>query len=216
MAFEIELKAWVDEPLTLKKRLFTQGEYESAYEKDDTYWVFPERAVVQVPAQSPATGSFPASGVRVRRERHTGPKGGTEERVLVTYKVKEILDGIEINDEREFEVSDGKVFEDLLECLGLCPGSIKKKKGWAWNCSPRDSFNPQAADVRAELSQVEGLGWFIELEIIAGDKDEATIAQGRTRLLSLLDVLEIPRSRIEGRTYTGMLRDLAAMDLEKR
>ncbi|GHT63626.1 adenylate cyclase [Spirochaetia bacterium] len=193
MAFEIELKAWIDDPLMLKERLNTLGEYECAYEKDDTYWI------LSVP------GSFAgSSGVRVRREQNIDADSRSSERVLVTYKVKEVRDGIEVNDEREFEVTDGKVFEELLERFGLSPGSIKKKKGWAWNCTL-----PGEPPVRAELSEVEGLGWFIELEIIANNRDEKTVSAGRNRLLSLLDSLGISKDRIESRAYTGMLRDLA-------
>ncbi|GHV43207.1 hypothetical protein AGMMS49546_24180 [Spirochaetia bacterium] len=198
MAFEIELKAWVDEREKLKKRLNALAQYECAYEKDDTYWIFTEKVAPDLPFSE----NIPASGVRVRWEDETDAQGRSSERVLVTYKVKEILDGIEINDEREFEVSNGKVFEELLERLGLCPGSVKKKKGWAWN-----SAVPGEPDVRAELSEVEGLGWFIELEIVANDNSEKTLSEGRNRLLTLLDSLDIPRNRIESRTYTGMLRD---------
>ncbi|GHV49203.1 adenylate cyclase [Spirochaetia bacterium] len=194
MAFEIELKAWVDDPLNLKERLNTLGEYECAYEKNDTYWIL----------SVPGTGSIPQSGVRVRREQNIDADGRSSERVPVTYKVKEILDGIEVNDEREFEVSDGKVFEELLERFGLSPLDIKRKKGWAWNCTL-----PGEPPVRAELSEVEGLGWFIEPEIITNNNDEKTVSAGRNRLLSLLDSLGIPKDRIESRTYTGMLRDLA-------
>jgi adenylate cyclase class 2 len=199
MAFEIELKARIDEPLRLKERLNALGEYECAYEKDDTYWIPAEKRAPGIPVP----GSIPQSGVRVRREQDTGADGRSSERVLVTYKVREIFDGIEINDEREFEVSDGKVFEEMLERLGLSPGSRKKKQGWAWNCAL--SGEPR---VRAELSAVERLGWFIELEIIAADSGEETVRTGRNRLLALLDSLGIPRTRIESRAYTGMLHDL--------
>jgi adenylate cyclase class 2 len=196
MAFEIELKAWVEKYIfsnsgyragggtvceKLRNRLNTLGIYECAYEKDDVYY----------------------SGIRVRREKNASVDGRHSERVLVTWKVKEIRDGIEINDEKEFEVSDGKIFEELLERFDLRPESIKKKKGRAWNCAINGK-----EPVRAELSEVEGLGWFIELEIIAGDNSEKTVTEGRNRLLSLLDNMGIPRNSIESRTYTELLQDL--------
>jgi adenylate cyclase class 2 len=202
MAFEIELKARVDEREKLKSRLDSLGEYECAYEKNDAYWVTAPGA-----QNPPLPENRPLSGVRVRREQNTGPGGHSSGRVLVTCKAKEIHGGIEINDEREFEVSDGAAFEELLERLGLRAGSVKKKKGQAWNCAA-----PGEPDVRAELSEVEGLGWFIELEIIANDNSKKTVTAGRNRLLSLLDTLGVPRDSIESRAYTSMLREDKATD----
>jgi predicted adenylyl cyclase CyaB len=61
--------------------------------------------------------------------------------------------------------------------------------------------------VTAELSEVEGLGWFIELEIIADNEDRETIEAGRGRLLSLLKSLGIGEEQIEERYYSDMLME---------
>jgi adenylate cyclase class IV len=139
--------------------------------------------------------------------------------------------GIEVNDEREFNIrpEEGagggsgrkgeieppdrglRAFEELLRRLGLRPALSKRKRGWAWDCG----------EIRAELSHVESLGWFIELEILrepeppagegdspgnpGGSTDQDAMAACRDKLLALLDRLEIPRSRIESRPYTRML-----------
>jgi adenylate cyclase class 2 len=103
---------------------------------------------------------------------------------------------MEINDEREFSVSDAAAFEDLLRRLGLQKGIEKNKRGWAWNC----------AGITAELTEVAGLGWFVELEIITDDAAEGTVTAARTRLLALLRKIGVKKNRIEPRYYTEMLR----------
>jgi len=50
---------------------------------------------------------------------------------LATYKTKEISDGIEVNHECEFTVSDADLFEELLSRLGLRNSVRKEKEGWA-------------------------------------------------------------------------------------
>ncbi|MDR2363604.1 MAG: CYTH domain-containing protein [Spirochaetaceae bacterium] len=192
---EIELKTRISDPEGVKRRLSGLGIYDCAYEKDDAYWF---------PHDDPAA-SLPPSGVRVRRETNTAADGKISQSSLVTYKIRELRAGIEVNDEREFTVSDGEVFEDLLRRLGLAPGIKKNKRGWAWRLTvPAD----QGPDIRAELSEVQRLGWFLELEILAPERNEKTIAQCREKLLGTLEKLEIPQGNIEPRPYTEMLKAL--------
>jgi predicted adenylyl cyclase CyaB len=110
----------------------------------------------------------------------------------------EVRDGIEVNQEQEFEVSDGDAFEAFLTHIGLEPGIGKNKRGWSWTHE----------GVTIELSQVARLGWFAELEIIAQDDDEETIHTARSRLLNLLGRIGIGEDKIEGRYYTEMLREI--------
>jgi adenylate cyclase class 2 len=184
MAVEIELKAHIDDPLGVKARLSALGNYLTAYEKDDTYWF----------SQGPS--GLPPPGLRVRRESSDG-----SERVLVTWKTREMNGGIEINDEREFSVSNAESFTDLISLMGLLPAVRKHKQGWAFNCMEDETM------IRAELSDVRGLGWFLELEIIAEESGRETAALSGKRLLSLLEKLGISSDRIESRPYTGMLAE---------
>ncbi|MDR1099188.1 MAG: hypothetical protein LBL28_01780 [Treponema sp.] len=210
MAVEIELKTRIHEVEAVKTRLNSLGVYDCAYEKADTYWSFIEKAEKKAgiqPGLDQKNGKSASPGLslpalRVRREINTGKDGRITTRSLVTYKFREIQDGIEINDEREFEVSDAACLEDLLRRLGLAPDIVKNKRGWAWYCGEKDK------PLRAELSDVEGLGWYLELEILAPAGTEKTLAEGRERLFSILAQLEIPRDRIEIRPYTEMLRAL--------
>jgi adenylate cyclase class 2 len=187
VSFEIELKAWVDKPDELKTRLSRLGTLCYTYEKDDVYWTFPHGGLFKL---------------RIRREIKTNASGQTSSAVLVTCKTREMRGGVEVNDERELTVSDGKVFEDILERLGLAPGVRKEKRGAAWECRQEGPL------ILAELSEVKRLGHFIELEIISGVRDEPALREYRGRLLDLLEKLDIPPGKIETRPYTEMLSNI--------
>jgi adenylate cyclase class 2 len=192
MAVEIELKARVDSLEKIKAAISSFAEYGGEFLKNDVYWF---------PRSPPAAGTaIPLSGIRVRQEQDTPPNGKVRRITWVTFKVKEVREGIEINQEKEFEVSDTAAFEELLVRLGLERGSAKKKTGWAWKYE----------GITAELCQVDRLGWFAELEIIAQDAKEATVAIARKRLLELLERIGIGEDKLETRYYTEMLREIDA------
>jgi adenylate cyclase class 2 len=186
MSTEIELKAWVDDPDRVRLRCVSFAGQGTSFEKADAYWVFPGGAGAALP-----------SGIRIRRETKTGPSGAVSQALWVTYKVKEVRGGMEINDEREFSVSDGAAFEELLRRLGLQKGVEKNKRGWAWICD----------GITTELTEVAGLGWFVELEIVTNNDADGTVTSARTRILALLRKIGIKNDRIEPRYYTEMLRE---------
>jgi adenylate cyclase class 2 len=110
LAIEIELKAHVKDSEALKLVLDKKAQYLCSFEKEDTYY-FPM-----------ASSDIPKSGVRLRSENKTFPDGTEKKTVYVTYKTKEIRDGIEINDEKEFEVHTSqicavKVFSEFLSIM---------------------------------------------------------------------------------------------------
>jgi len=186
MAIEIELKAWLDDPEAVAERLSRLGSLSRSFEKDDAYWQADGTAV-------------PGSGVRVRRERSIDARGEARETALVTTKSKRVSDGIEVNDEREFAVSDAGLFEELLCALGLREGTRKEKLGREWKVAGERPAS-------AEISLVAGLGWFLELEIIAADDGERTVGECRAALLSLLEDLGVSAEKIEARSYASLLR----------
>jgi adenylate cyclase class 2 len=206
---EVELKAHIAAPDALRERLFLKGAYIGAFHKEDRYW-FP------APESS---GALPW-GLRIRRERRIGSGGESEERILVTWKTKEVRDGLEVNDEREFAllpdsgtepllgnspVRDAphralEALEELFSRLGLSPGYGKQKDGWAWRCGP----------VLAELLEVPPLGFFLEMETLLEDPSPEALAQGRADLLSFLDSLDIGRDQIEDRYYSELLSGRAS------
>jgi adenylate cyclase class 2 len=188
MAIEIELKAWVDDSGAVKERLHGLALYNGEFLKEDTYWK------QENPGIGP--GTLPLSGVRIRKESGRDAKGRPYSVILVTCKSKETREGLEVNNEREFSVSDAEAFEELIGQLGLKPVISKRKSGFSWNYD----------GITAELTEVAGLGWFSELEILAGNGEPETVRTARERLLELLAKLGIGEDRIEPRYYTEMLR----------
>jgi len=201
LAIEIELKAHVKDSESLKRLLFEKAEYLCAFEKEDTYY-FPLD-----------NSNIPRSGIRLRGESKTFPDGTVKKTAYVTYKTKEVRDGIEVNDEKEFEVRSSQyspviVFDEFLKMAGLEPGFSKHKRGWAFSKNV----------INAELLEVEKLGWFLEIEIVLNDveKDstvnntvETTINEKKKQLLEFLSDLGIEKNAIESRYYSEMLKELA-------
>ena len=208
MVTEIELKAHVENSEALKILLEEKAEYLYAFEKEDDYFFL-----------DGAQGQFP-SGVRVRSEKRTFSDGTEKTAAFVTYKTKEVRDGIEINHEREFEINSPSCcasmeFKEFLIKAGFKPGISKKKNGWAF-------FNE---GLTAELAEVEKLGWFLELEILTGEADaghlnaagcsggnktEENFLEKKGRLLGFLDSLGLKKESIESRFYSQMLSDFAS------
>jgi adenylate cyclase class 2 len=177
MAVEIELKARIDNIKPLREKLSQKGVFLREFDKHDTYWA-----------------NEKAFRIRIRRDNG---------KTFVTYKQKEILGKIEVNQEKEFEVSDAGEFERILDILGMIRDFKKEKRGWAWEISS-DTDLP----VLAELSDVRGLGWFLELEILAPNDDPVIVEKSRKRLFALLDDLGIPPGMVESRPYMALLKQL--------
>jgi adenylate cyclase class 2 len=202
VGFEIEIKAWAEDPEGIGRLVSRFAVYGGEFLREDEYWLRGEAADGKAngKAAGKAEGCGKSSGIpmmsiRLRRESRTDPGGKLRRTVWVTYKAKEVREGVEVNDEREFEVSDGDVFAELLGRLGFERGQTKTKQGrvWTWE------------GVTAELSEVRGLGWFVELEIVADNGRPETVAAARSRLLNLLGKLGIGKEKIEGRYYTELL-----------
>jgi adenylate cyclase class 2 len=193
MSCEIELKAHAEDPEAVKKRLAGLGVWGGSYVKEDCYW-----------KAAGESGVLPASGLRVRRESRKLPDGTIDAACTVTFKTKEKRDGIEVNEENEFTVSDGTLFSALLTRLGLREDHRKRKTGEVWTVD---------GDITAELAEVgdsrRSLGVFLELEIIADNDSPATVKTARARLLALLAACGLPEDRIESRYYAELLSGTA-------
>ena len=139
------------------------------------------------------------AGTRATRLRVRAEAGET----VVTYKRKELQGDIEVNDEREFSIGDRAAFETLITDLGFKPFIKKEKKTKTFSYSAVGGTS-----VGIELSLVEGLGWFVELEILADNPDEAETARARDILRETLTKCDVDPSAIESRYYTDMLASL--------
>jgi adenylate cyclase class 2 len=216
MGIETELKARAEKQ-DCKKRLETIAGQGTAFVKDDVYW-FPAGEFSDLPNEGFPRGGLLRSGLRVRREKKSG-----KETTIVTWKRKEKRDGMEINDEKEFTVSRGTLFEELLYALGLRKKIIKHKEGWVWDIDGVTAELAEVSGIHAGTSNSTGdgiqdssesgisdfpkgeilktLGWFLELEIL-GDTDEKA---ARRRLLGALAKAGIGEASIENRYYSELL-----------
>lgn len=124
------------------------------------------------------------------------------ERTVCTHKSKKIHDGIETNHENEFDVPDPGAFVRFVEMLGAHEFTRKEKIGRRF----------RHGDMLLELSQVVGLGDFLELELVVSEDAAAEPARHSAlvrRLHTVLDELKLPRSRIEATPYTVLLAERA-------
>lgn len=137
--------------------------------------------------------------VRLRDENDT---------ITLTYKRKETRNGLEVNDEQECTVSDRKTIEVLLADIGFKPFLTKIKRTRSFTVSSDCGNSGESVPaVTAEISLVEPLGWFLELEILLEetDPDEKTIEKARKRLLQVLADCGVGEESIEHRYYSEML-----------
>jgi adenylate cyclase, class 2 len=174
VATEVELKAWVDDPDAVRARLGKLYRFDSATCKHDTYFAGP-----------------PGASIEEFRIREVAGQS------VCTFKSKTLANGIEVNDEREFVVSDAAAFQSLLIRLG-CSVTVRKVK---------HSEVYEADGANLELNHVEGLGVFLEIEALVHTTDAAAVREAQRRIRQLLAEAGIPESKIESRYYTHMLRE---------
>ena len=128
--------------------------------------------------------------------------------VTLTYKRKETRNGLVVNDEQECTVSDRQAIEALLADIGFKPFLKKTKRTRSFTVSGGSCNSGESGPaVTAEISLVEPLGWFLELEILLEetDPDEGTIEKTRERLLQVLADCGVGEESIEHRYYSEML-----------
>ena len=202
---EIELKAHVGDPNRCKEKLCTLAGVETVFSKDDVYWFVPAHE-----GSDKTSRLRLPSGLRVRRESTALPDGAARQSCTkITWKNKEKrADGLEVNEEHEFEVSAGTVFEELLTLLGLEKQISKHKQGWSWRYR---GITAELCEVTGALDeskeQPKNLGWFLELEILAEEENGKIVAEAKERLFALLEETGIGKENIESRYYRELLAD---------
>ena len=199
--YEIELKAHVYNRDELIPKLNADARYLGTAEKTDSYWrqaVAPDgsRETTRTAEQAPSENSLT---VRIRTEcTETAAKEKTY-RYLVTYKQKRRIckenPALEVNDEKEFAVSDRAEFERFLQKAGFEAVFEKHKKSMQWT---KDG-------VFIELCTVDPLGDFLEMEILAETADKNRIKEARLALEKLLKKYGIPLEQIEPMYYSELL-----------
>lgn len=176
---EIELKARVNEPEKTKKLLESlYGEAENIL-KDDIYYIYRN------------IGTEHGQPVRLRSENNKN---------VVTLKQKSVANGVEINDELEFEVDNPENFLKYMQLTGAEQWLTKKKRGWKFDS------DTDAGQAVIELCEVIGLGWFLEIEIVIESPEQDQIEKAMNTIHKILEAAEISSDKIEPRYYSEMLR----------
>lgn len=188
---EIELKAYVDTKAVqdLEKKILDQGFYFSrALEESDLYFNAPDRDF-----------ALTDEALRIRQERSE-----LSEQTMLTYKGSKTDPLSNTRIEVETEISNAGEMLEILKSLGYKTVLTVKKKRREYQ--GRDEFS----QILICLDELAELGNFIEIEYCAeGDiltKEKESI---RDRLLSLLDLLGVSRSKLTRKSYLELLIERA-------
>lgn len=176
---EIEIKYRADDLAALEKRLAAFGAQRVGQRDDaDAYFNAPHRDFAQTD--------------EALRVRHIGVKN------FVTYKGPRIDPLTKTRSEIEVPLADGPeadgAFQQILGRLGFRPVAIVRKRRTVYQ------FNRDGFHVEACLDDVEQVGRFVELEVVA---DEAQLARARSLILRCADELGLTSS--ERRSYLEIL-----------
>lgn len=185
--FEIELKAKIHNRKEVEEKISAFAEYLGKTEKSDVYWT---QSRIGHPLK-----------IRLREE--------TNKPLTVNYKKKEIRSGqIEVNDEYEFTIGAGLgtedrekeklSFETFLLAAGFSPTMVKHKDTKRWNFE----------ETLIEISYVDKLGDFIEIEILSETNDAEKTKEAHQKLLRTLKKAGVPEENIETRYYSELLENL--------
>lgn len=188
---EVELKAHLRDRGEVEARVATFATLVGPVDKYDAYWHGPDWRLQRG-----------TKGFRLRSEAvaHT-----------VTFKTKRSEGSIEINREREFEVSDPETFIEFCRRLGCEPFYTKRKRGVKYRADlssegahgGRSTVGPEAATI--EIIEVESLGDFIEIEILLPDEDASAVALAQGEIRGLLARAGVSESELEPRFYSELL-----------
>ena len=114
---------------------------------------------------------------------------------LITYKGPKLDRVSNARTEYETGVSDGGTAQKLLEALGYRPLAEVDKVRRTYRLD----------QVTLCLDQVQGLGGFLELELLVPGEEQREAAV--ERLLALLEELGIPRDQLSRRSYLELLAE---------
>ena len=192
---EIEIKAHVYKKDELIKKLNSFAEFKQEVFRDDTYYESPLNPKVKI---------------RIRKE-----KCGKTTRSILTYKRKEIKSAsenssTELNEELETEILSSEPLEQFFCDAGFKVALKKHKEVLDWELELPSSIENTKLKATLELCNVPPLGYFLEIEILSSETEPQKIQKLQDLLLEVLDLVQIPRSKIESRYYSEMLREAAA------
>ena len=193
--YEVELKAWLDNKTETENKLKNFAIFDGFIEKQDTYYHLKSHNIT----------------VRIREEKITRQNNQVENQILVTYKKKESRiskngETYEVNLEKEFTISSKEDFQQILFDSGY-EISLEKHKSVSSYYFTVKTYNKEIP-CHIELCYIEKLGDFIEIETLTEDNSEENTLKLKDALLSILEKVDVPTSKIEKRYYKEMLKNL--------
>jgi predicted adenylyl cyclase CyaB len=186
---EVELKAHVRDRAAVEAAVAAYARPLGLVDKRDAYWHGPDWRL-----------NRGTRGFRVRSECPAGSGAGGAASTIVTFKTKRSEGGIEINREREFEVSDPEAFVEFAQRLGCEPFFEKRKRGFAFK-----SGGLGFCEATIEIVEVEGLGDFIEIEVLLEEEEPSMVALAQGEIRALLARAGVGEEDIESRFYSELL-----------
>lgn len=139
MHLEVEIKARIDNKPEIEEKVKSLCRYKGRIKKEDVYYKIPG---------SPGRTSF-----RIRKQ---------EDKTWITFKNKSRIGKAEVNEEREFSVSDADLFREFILTFGASEVVRKFKEGGAY----------EYRGLTVEICTVRGLGRFIEVEKLLSSEEE--------------------------------------------
>ena len=197
---EIELKAHVQDVVSLASQLEQKAQFQRCCYKSDTYWKEIQKQI-QIRIREEQTLCTEPHLFQAKQwpfERDSLQSAGKEE-ILVTYKRKELVEGsFEVNQEQEFQMDKREPLELFLQDAGFSIHLKKEKLVAAW----------QWAEVLLELCFIPELGNFLELEILCDSDSPEVVAATHKKLRKVLAECGIEESAIESRYYSQLLQEV--------
>jgi adenylate cyclase class 2 len=174
LASEVELKAKIGNREETAKRIIAKGgRFLREVSQDDVYFRHPCRDLRERD-----------EALRLRRE------GGS---CTLTFKGRRVGSGVKMREEIEAGVDDGAAAFALLKRLGFEEAFEIRKK--------RSIYSLEGAEV--SLDSVEGLGEFMEIELILKDGEPGDGI--RERLHGLAERLKVPKEGLMTESYFELL-----------
>jgi predicted adenylyl cyclase CyaB len=175
---EIELKATVYDHEAVETLLCSFMSYSGEIDKRDEYWSLP------------VVSSFiPSVGFRLRLRTEPG-------KTTVTFKEKTYTDNIEVNKEVEFGILDAEAFRKFLEKMSARLLYKKKKTGSSWKGED---------GIVAELVLVDGLGEYLEVEVLCEEDGAVDVEKIKKNLTEVIERCGLTTSEIEAKPYSQLL-----------
>ncbi len=175
---EIELKARVRDHEAVEALLSSFMTLIGDIDKRDEYWSLPL-----------ANSFYPPLGFRLRLRSEPGKE-------TVTFKEKTYSDSIEVNKEVEFGITDAEAFRKFLEKISAMLLYKKQKRGRSWKGEN---------GILAELVVVEGLGEYLEVEILGQEGLDFDVAAIKKNLIDVIERCGLSTRDIEARPYSQLL-----------